>query len=327
MLFTAPGVVDVRPQPIPEPARGQVLVRTRCTLISAGTELTLLQGSASGDCWRDLTRYPRTSGYSNVGRVEAVGPGEDPAWVGRRVHNHGSHQRFTLSPLDRVTPLPDGVDECEATFATLAKVAMNGLRRVALTWGERVGVVGLGIVGQLATRLCLGAGAARVVAMEVNASRLGRLPESPRLIPVHGDIRDEATPALRAACAGGLDVVIEATGEPTVLAAAPRLLRPQGRLLLLSSPRGASTFDFHDLCNRPSLSIVGAHGFSHPPEGCGPDLWTSRRHGELFLDLLRAGQISTRELITDRFPAHEAARGYRRLLESSGDTLGVILEW
>ncbi|MDX1500778.1 MAG: zinc-binding alcohol dehydrogenase [Thermoanaerobaculia bacterium] len=314
---------------VPSPEPGQVLVRTVRSLISAGTELTLLHASATGERWGDLTHYPKLAGYSNVGRVEAVGEGVDPGWIGRTVHNHGGHQRFALSPEDRVAALPEGVSPEEAVFATLGKVAMNGLRRAAVTWGETVGVVGLGVLGQLVCRLCLRIGVRRIYAFEVTPARMARLPPSQRLIGFPGDLRDrEVRRRFRDRHgASGVDVMIEATGEPTVLAAAPRLVRRQGRFLLLSSPRGPSHFDFHDLCNRPSLTILGAHGFSHPAEGSLDDRWTSRRHGELFLEMLAQGELTTRELITHRLRAADAACGYRGLSDDPAGTLGVVLQW
>ena len=327
VVFTARDRVEVQHQPVTLPGPGEVLVRTRRSLISTGTELTLLHGTGQGEAWSGLTHYPRTSGYSNVGDVVAVGDGVDPAWLGQRVHNHGPHQAYACSPADRIAALPPEVADESATFTTLAKVAMNGLRRAGLTWGESVVVVGLGLVGQLACQLCRVAGAQLVVAVDPSDFRRGCLPAERYLVPWSGSLEALATHLPELNHGRLADLVIEATGDSAVLPQEPALLRPHGRLLILSSPRGASRFDFHDLCNRRSLTLLGAHGFSHPPVETPDSPWTSRRHGEIFLDLIAGGQVNTKPLISHRFPAQEAPEAYRLLGEHRGEALGVVLEW
>lgn len=336
VVFSAPGRVEVRSLPMPEPGPGEVLIRTQRSLISTGTELTVLAACGEGEAWRRMTRFPFVPGYSNLGEVLSAGAGVDPDWVGKRVHNHGKHQAFTLSKADRLAEAPPAVDAAEATFATLAKVAMNALRRAGLTWGERVGVVGLGLLGQLACRLCRVAGARPIFAVEPAESRLALLPEGEPFRPIAGTVEEALVQISGNGQGPGgsprddnhlLDVVLEATGNPAAIAAQPRLLRPHGRLVLMSSPRGAAPFDFHDGCNRRSLTIVGAHGFSHPPDGVPDRPWSSRRHGELFLELLAAGEVEVKGLLTHRFPATDAPAAYRLLTENRSGAMGVLLEW
>src|SRR6185295_11632047 len=102
-----------------------------------------------------------------------------------------------------------------------------------LTWGESVAVVGLGLLGQLAARIARIAGARPIFAIDPLAARLAALPSGPPYVPLPG-----------------VDLAVEASGNPRALPSQARLLRPQGRLLVLSSPSGPSAFDFHDLCNR-----------------------------------------------------------------------------
>lgn len=327
VVITCPGQVEIQQQAVPTPGPSEVLIRTRRSLISTGTELTLLAGEATGVAWQRLCQYPTLSGYANIGDVLAVGEGVAPDWIGCRVHNHGKHQAYTISPLDRIAKVPAKVQDEEATFTTLAKVTMNGLRRAGITWGESVVVVGLGIIGQLACRLCSLIGVRPTFAVERSPYRLGLLPEDRRIIPLQGDIASQREHVLVHNRGRLADAVIEATGNPDAIPSEPLLLRPQGRLLLLGSPRGASCFDFHDLCNRESLTIIGAHGFSHPQPGTPDNPWTSRRHGELFLDLLDAGELDTRNLISHRFPYQRAADAYKLLLNQRDAAMGVILEW
>ncbi len=328
IVFTAPGRVEVQDRQVPEPAAGEVLIRTRRSLISTGTELALLSGQArENSVWAGLSRYPQQAGYSNVGEVVAAAEGVDLAWVGRRVETHSRHALWVTCPIAELRAVPGEVTDEEATFSSLAEVAMNGLRRVGLTWGESVAVFGLGILGQLAVRLCALAGAGPVFGIEPSEFRRGLMPRGPVFHSLDGRSGDLEI-AVRGFNAGrALDVVIELTGKPEVIPLEPLLLRDQGRLLVLSSPRDATLFDFHDLCNRRSLTIVGAHGASHPPTETPNAPWTGQRHGELFLERVGAGLLSVRELVSHRFPFERAADAYRVLVENRSEAMGVVFEW
>jgi len=329
LVFTGPEKVELQERPMPAPGPGQALVRTRCSLISAGTELTVLSGRyAPGSVWSRLAAFPYFPGYSNVGVVVAVGPDVDSSWVGRRVHSHGPHQAFALTPSAKMAAVPDGVSDEDATFTTLAKVAMNGLRRGGLTWGESAAVVGLGIVGQLAVRLCLFAGARPTFAIEPAPERRAKLPTHPglRVLPAKPfeSLRDDVRAGNRGRL---LDMVFEATGDPDVIPGEATLLRPQGRLVITSSPRGPSSFDFHDLCNRESLHIIGAHSLHHPLEETPDTPWTSRRHGELFLEMLASGAFSVSSLVSHRFRGCDAVQAYEHLRHARASTTAVVLDW
>ena len=305
VYLTGPECIEIRDEPTREPGPGEALIRTRRTLISTGTELTLYGGKArENTVWREMTRYPRQLGYSNVGEVMRVGEGVDASWIGRRVNTNEWHMLWGVSPVDALRVVPDGVSDEEATFCSLAEVAMNGLRRVGLVAGESVAVFGLGIIGQLAVRLCTVSGAEPVFGIERSAFRRSLAP------------RDVQTDGVE----GLVDVVIEASGNAALIAEEPLLLRDEGRMLLLSSPREPTLFDFHDLCNRRSISIIGAHVFS-TPKGEG------KRYGEQFLSWLATGDLSVRELITHRFPYAQAADAYQFLAERREEAMGVVFEW
>jgi len=320
--LTGPRQITVEHVQYPLPGPGQVLIKTQHSLISTGTELALYDGQKHfGAAWQALCDYPRDLGYSNVGCVEQTGPDVDPSWMGKRVHNHGSHQAYALVPATKLAVVPESVSDEQACFTTLAKVAMNGLRRAQASWGERIAVIGLGIVGQLATRLCLHLGASEVHAIDPSALRVDCLPQHPALRSYTGAIEDYQKQI------HDLDLVIEASGHPQLIASLPELLREQGRLLLLSSPRGETHFNFHDGCNRRSLSIIGAHSFSHPIDSASGNPWTSARHAELFLGLLKHQQLSVEELISLRAPYSQATEVYQTLFEQRAQHMGVIFKW
>lgn len=330
--FAGPREVELRSETPPRPEAGEVLLRTRRTLISSGTELSLLAGGPPGTVWHEIADYPRRSGYSHVGEVEDVGPGVDRSWIGRRVASRRPHAAWIAAPADDLRPVPDAVSDEEATFSTLAGVVMNGLRRARLAWGESVAVFGLGLVGQLTARIAATAGAGPVFGLDRDADRIRRLPPSEPFVALRADDPETLPDAVRERNHGRrVDLVVEATAAAGLIPRELSLVRDQGRMLLLSSPRRPTEFDFHDLCNRRSLTLVGAHGFSQPSAATPDHPWTSRRNAELFLDWLRAERLEVAGLVTHRLPGERAAEAYellRRRKEGQGeDVLGVVLSW
>jgi predicted dehydrogenase len=191
---------------VPEPRvrSGSVLVRTRASLISAGTERMVIdfaKKSLAGKAKErpDLVRKvmdkarrdgvlatfkavmarldePLPLGYSAAGEVVAVGAGcEGLFQVGQRVAMAGAglanHAELNVVPRNLAAPIPDGVSDEEACFGTVAAIAMAGLRNLAPQLGDVVAVLGVGLVGQIAAQLLTLAGI-RVVAVDVNSARL-----------------------------------------------------------------------------------------------------------------------------------------------------------
>ncbi|MFK7787565.1 MAG: zinc-binding alcohol dehydrogenase [Crocinitomicaceae bacterium] len=308
------------------PDSNEVLVETIFSAISPGTERNLLLGTDQDDSvWSELQSYPRLTGYSNVGKVVKVGSKVDSQLIGEIVHNHGAHQQYAISAAEKVTVIPEMVNWKEATFASLGKVTMNSLRRGAVTWGETVLVTGMGIVGQFAVQFALIAGAKRVVAVDISDERLALLPKDDRIITIkdaQGNFPDQLQDKGIA-----VDVGIEASGNPAVINNLAKSIREQGRLVMLSSPNGTTSFHFHDYCNRNSLTIIGSHGFSHPPHGYLGNQWSSKNHGELFMEYMKLGLLDPSKLITHEFSSQDAISAYKLLSSNKNSSLGIILNW
>src|SRR4051812_26082229 len=100
---------------------------------------------------------PLPFGYSASGVVVNRGPGAEALGVGTRVACAGakvaSHAEFNAVPLNLCARVPEQVSDESAAFATLGAIALQGVRTAQLTLGERVGVIGLGLIGQLAAQL------------------------------------------------------------------------------------------------------------------------------------------------------------------------------
>ena len=334
VVFPEPGEVALEERPVPEPGAEEVLIETKRTLVSTGTELTMLQAEyPPGSAWdRDFPRHP---GYNNVGEVLAVGENVDEAMIGERVGCYGDHAQYVTAvqpspladPFQTYRLIPEGIADEEAVFFTFAEIVMNAVRRGDVRWGETVAVYGLGLLGQFAVRFAHFAGAAPVVGLDLADHRLDYLPAKARVIGLNPGEKGWKEQFADATARGEADVVIEATGNPDAITQEFRILREQGRLVLLSSPHGKTPFDFHDHCNAGSYAIIGAHNRSHPLLEQPQTPWTHHRHAELFFSLLADGTLSVAELVSHRYSYERALDAYDLLVEDRTQAMGVMFKW
>jgi threonine dehydrogenase-like Zn-dependent dehydrogenase len=123
------------------------------------------------------------------------------------------------------------------------------------------------------------------------------------------------------------DVVYDATGNADAFAGSLGLARPFGRVVLMGDTgRRAATINLGTIL-LGGLAVVGAHDDHPPAEPSAQDQWTHRRMAELFLELVRRGQMVVGSLTTHRFSGDDAADAYGLLRERRGEAMGVILEW
>ncbi|MGQ9632224.1 MAG: zinc-binding dehydrogenase [bacterium] len=328
VVFTKPGEVVIEDRQKPSPKAGELLIETRRTLISTGTELTILSGEFPPDsAWARYGRFPFAPGYSNIGEVIDVGPDVDRSWIGRKAATYGGHALYVTANARSARSIHREISDESAAFFTIAEIVMNGVRRANVRWGEAIVVYGLGLLGQLAVRFCRLCGARPVFAVDVADSRLRWLPKDMAVVPVNAKRDDVASVVERFTRGRMADVVFEVTGDPQLIPEEFKALKRQGRFIVLSSPRGRTLFDFHDLCNSPSFTIIGTHNMSHPPYETPDNPWTNLRHAELFFDLVADGELDVKSLISHRAPYTEACQIYRMLLSDRSQAMGVVLEW
>ena len=329
IVFTKPGEVVIEDHEKPSPKKGELSIKTRCTLISTGTELTILSGEFPADsAWSQCVKYPFIPGYNNVGEVIGIGQDVDQNWIGKRVATYGSHALYVTANVQSVRLIHrDALSDEQAVFFTIAEIVMNSLRRANLRWGEAVVVYGLGLLGQLTVRFCRLCGARPIFAIDVSNSRLQRLPNDIAIVSVNSEQDDTVSVVNKATKQRMADVVFEVTGNQNLIPEEFKVLRKQGRFIVLSSPRGKTWFDFHDLCNSPSFTIIGAHNASHPPYEALDNPWTRQRHIELFFDLIADGELSVEPLISHCEHYSKAGRLYQMLLQDRSQAMGVILKW
>ncbi len=362
------GAISVVDVPTPALRAGWVLVANRFSLISAGTERTkivtgeknLLQKArarpdlvkkvvdkarvegvrAAVDAARDRLSALAPIGYSCSGLVVEVGEGVDRLAPGDRVACGGggwaNHAEAVAVPQNLVVPVPSGVGLDEATYATVGAIALHGVRQADVRIGEWVGVVGLGLVGQLAARV-LRASGCNVVGVDLDLVAV----ELARSAGALAYPRDDAglSETVRAHTGGlGLDAVLlcasSASSDPLELAV--ELARDRGRIVVVGETTIAvdrAPMYEKELELRMSRSY-GPGRYDRDYEERGRDLpasyvrWTEQRNMQAFLDLVASGRLAPRDLTTHSFPVDAAADAYRLLTEPGDERpFGVLLEY
>lgn len=322
VVWTERGVAQVEGWEVPEVGDGQVLVRSRFTLISPGTERAWLLNLPNTP-----VKFPQYPGYSAVGCVEQVGAKVQGVQVGDRVVWAGRHAAHAVVSADAVLSVPPELSDEEAVFFNLAAIAMQGVRKARIELGESVVVIGAGLIGLLAMQLAKLSGAVPVIAVDRDERRL------PFAQIVGADVTLLATDDLLSrithhATDSGAHVVIDATGHPDAILLAFQMARRCGRVILLGSTRGETkSVNFYRDVHRKGLVIIGAHDSIRPRHESSPGFWTAKDDRALALKLLAAGRLQVKPLITHRFAWKDAPKAYDLLARWDMTALGILLDW
>ena len=221
-----PGVGEIRPAPLPVPGPGDVLVRTLRSGISRGTETLVFTGGVPESQYAAMRAPwqegdfpgPVKYGYLSVGVVDH-GP---PELLGRTVFCLYPHQTCYVVPAGSVIIVPDEVPPARAVLAGTVETAVNALWDAAPLIGDRVGVVGAGMVGCCVARLLARFPGVAVTVVDIDPAR------AEVLAALGVDF------ALPADAADGLDLVVHASATSAGLQASLDLLAPEGTVIDLS---------------------------------------------------------------------------------------------
>jgi 2-desacetyl-2-hydroxyethyl bacteriochlorophyllide A dehydrogenase len=225
-FWVTPGHGEIRPVSVADPGPGQVLVRTLRSGVSRGTETLVFRGAVPPDQY-DRMRAPHQDGdfpgpvkygYLSVGVVED-GPSD---LVGRTVFCLHPHQTAYVVPAEDVTVVPDGVPADRAVLAGTVETAVNALWDAAPMVGDRLSVVGAGMVGCCVARLLAQIPGVEVTLVDVDPTRA----EVARSLGVTYSHPAEAS--------GGRDLVIHASATEAGLQRSLELLAPDGEVVDLS---------------------------------------------------------------------------------------------
>jgi NADPH2:quinone reductase len=337
LVFLPGGDTQWLDGPDPEVFPAAVEIQPTVAAVSTGTELSgyrKMKGKTDGNY---------KPGYSAAGRVLSVGPeaaAKGGFAPGQRVAVYGApytyHKTRIAAPWTLVHAIPDSVSDEEASFCGLAAISMHGLRRGSFTAGERVAVLGMGILGQLAEQMLRGWGC-RTLAVDRHTEHL----ELARRLGCRNtfDTRDgDVVAAAKAFAPAGVDGVIVNTGTAGQIAdQAAEMCRDRGRLILVG---GDERVDIsRGLLFRKELDVLvsragGPGRYDQQYEKLGQDIppawvrWTEGRNVAEFIEMVRAGRLNVKDLITHRYAWTDAAKAYT-LLDSPNryEAMGVVFRF
>ncbi len=335
-------VVDV-PEPLLQPHG--VLVDTIASVISSGTERSkiemgeksllakacsrpdlarkvLEQAQKDGlhstlGLVRDRLGTPQPLGYSAVGIVREAGSSAGGHTASQLVAIGGAgfanHAEVNYVPSNLAVTVPSGVMPEQAAFATLASIALHGIRQAALLHGELVVVSGLGLIGQLSVRL-LKAYGHPVVGVDPSPVARGE-------VEVLGvEVRGPEDPALTRLRADAV-LLTAATKSDAPIQAAPNWCRDRGRVVVVGDVGLSLTrppYYDREVDLKFSRSYgPGRYDPSYEEQGrdypVGYVRWTEGRNFHEFLRLLAAGALDVADLVDATYPVEAAPDAYDRL--------------
>ncbi len=219
----APGVAELREEALPPRAPDQALVRMLASALSRGTERLVLQGRVPESQWAAMRAplmggafpFPVKYGYAAVGLVEA-GPA---ALQGRRVFCLHPHQDRFLAPAAMCIPIPDAVPDLRAVLAANMETALNILWDARPLLGERVLVIGAGVVGLLVAALLARLPGVEPLLCDVDAGRAGLAAAMGARFASPGEVPE------------GFELVVHASADPEGLRLALDRAGLEGRIL------------------------------------------------------------------------------------------------
>ena len=350
-------LVDV---PCPQTKNGHLLITTTQSLVSVGTERMLIDFGKSNwiekarsqpekvkmvldkvktdglmptiDAVRSKLDQPLPLGYCNVGIVKDNG--DTQFEIGTRVVSNGHHAEVVRVPKNLCAAIPDNVDDESAVFTVLAAIAMQGIRIANPTIGETVVVTGLGLIGLITVQL-LRANGCRVLGIDFDSSKC-ELAKQFGAETIDLSIGEDVLAKANAFSRGrGVDAVIitASTKSNEPVSQAAKMCRKRGRVVLVGVVGlELSRADFYE--KEISFQVSCSYGpgrYDSEYEEKGSDYpigfvrWTEQRNFEAVLDLMSAGVIDMKPLISHRFEIDNAIDAYKCLDDKS--SLGILLSY
>lgn len=355
------GTLFLEEVPVPKPHRG-VVVQNHCSAISAGTESSLISFArkskfAMAQERPDLAKKvidkaktdgilsayqqamsrlskPEPLGYSCAGVVTDTDITEFS--VGDRVACGGAgyacHAEYVSVPKNLCVKIPDNVSFRDASFTTIGAIAMQGIRNAEVTVGEKIAVIGLGLIGLLTVQIAKAAGC-KVYGIDVDPKKIELARELGADVASNYENLNEKF--LTFSSFGADKVIITAaTASNGPVETAGDLVRTGGKVIAVGAVGMSLPRDKY--YNKEAEFIVsrsyGPGRYDRNFEEKGMDYpiyvrWTEKRNMEAFLDLLSANKINLDKIVTHVFDIQNAVEAYGLINARKEPFLGIVLTY
>ncbi len=334
--------------PIPQPGPGEVLIKNHYSVVSSGTELAtidsanqsvgeklqdssnitkgleLLEKEGAGAVWNAVfpkNILPIQLGYSSSGEVIEVGQGVNNFHVGDKVVSNGHHSEYVLVNENLCARIPDDTSMKEAAFTVIGSIALHSLRLSETSLGSKVVVIGLGIIGQLVSRLAEAQGS-EVIGIDPDTSR--HLKNKNYYQSVEGLNLENVDSVIITAASS--------SNEP--IEVATKIARNKAKIVVVGDiPLNISRNEFY--YKELELVVSKSYGpgrYDKQYEVLGKDYpieyvrWTENRNFEAFIKLLSLNQIQLTDLVTEEIDFIDSPNVYKKFHEEK-KPLSILLRY
>ncbi|MCH9693642.1 MAG: zinc-binding dehydrogenase [Gammaproteobacteria bacterium] len=323
IVFPKKGQTRLESFELPDMGDNDVRVRTQYSVMSIGTETTILHQKYAPDThFAKWFSFPQTkTGVQAIAVVEKVGRSVTEHSPGDTVFMrmaHGSHQVIATQNL---TPVPAGIDLKNACWCGLAKTAFRAAWAADFRYGASVLVIGAGPVGQMVTRWAAAAGVSDLAVADISEARLRHAIDGGATITFAGNIADNSDSVGMLDGGRGPSTIIDTTGNPSALSYALSFAAKFGKIILLGDTGYPDRQQLTSDLMEKGLTIQATHD-SHDRDG-----WTQRRVDKKFFELVAAGRFNLDGLITHEFAPEDNEEAYRLAEQQRNETLGILYDW
>jgi len=311
----------------------EFVVKNHYTAISAGTELSIYTGTNpkvyEPNSW---CNYPHVPGYAGLGEVVAAGSGVDLK-TGDMVFHHAHHATFDklYSGYSHYVKITEKLMLPEVSLVRFAAIVLSGSVRLSkIELGDKIALIGLGIVGQMAGQLFSMSGgdifAFDPVSFRRNvASRVGYCLE------IYDPTKTSALDVAQLFNGGkGFDTLVDATGMSQLIMSNIGAVRSMGQVILLGSPFASYNADATQIFRQIHLKWLTVRGALErdqlsPPGDATPHSYLS--DVSYLLDLIGRGRLKVKELVSHVMTPENFKQAYDGLLNRKEEFMAVVIDW
>jgi 2-desacetyl-2-hydroxyethyl bacteriochlorophyllide A dehydrogenase len=336
LIFKAPYAIAIAEQALPGIGATQVLVETKFSAISHGTEMLLYRGLFPDDLAVDETiaelkrpwRYPLQYGYSVVGEVVRVGAAVSKDFVGRMVFCLHPHESCFEVGVDQILPVPKDIQPRDALFLANMETAVNFLMDGRPIIGEKVVVLGQGVVGLLTTALLAKFPLAALLTLDnftLRREASQRLGARLAIDPAAPDDLQKAIEYLEpGASEGSADLVYELSGNPAALNTAIAIAGFDGRIVIGSwFGKQRTALELGGRFHRNRIRLISSQVSTVTPALSAR--WSKHRRFDVAWDMIR--RIKPARFITHQIPFVRANEAFELIDKNPASTIQVVLEY
>ena len=313
------GKVELQHFDVCDPKPGEVQVKVSVSLISPGTERAWINRLPGVP-----VEFPFDPGYQTAGTVTKVGKGVSGYKEGDRVATVMPHRSLgnIVAQADSVMKIPDGVKFEHAVFMRLSHVGMTGARRAMIELGNKVLVLGQGIVGIFAAQYAAMCGG-DVIGADIIDWRLNVAKKCGIAKTINSGnqefVRNMSSKP---------KIVIESTGIPAIALLALEAVGKMGKVVMLGSTRGTAEIDIYRDIHVKGTQVIGAHTYHAIPrnESCFGN-WTEEDNNKLFFRLLKDKKVIIDPMITRVAEYTKTIDVYKGFLSGDDSNLGIMFKW